>query len=92
MLTRAYAALTKQRPLTDLEQQQVDEIGARLTEEARQLVAEDVGFDEAKRGEIEALGAHLQSLPYYKAQAIAAGQGAENERLDMITEAKKCRG
>ena len=89
---RAYAALTKQRPLTDLEQQQVDEIGARLTEEARQLVAEDVGFDEAKRGEIEALGAHLQSLPYYKAQAIAAGQEAENERLDMITEAKRAEG
>ena len=52
---RVYAVLAKQRALSAEEQQQVDEIGTRLAEEARQLVTEDVGFARAKRGELEAL-------------------------------------
>ena len=89
---RVYAVLAKQRALSAEEQQQVDEVGARLAEEARQLVTEDVGFDRAKRGELEALSAVNSNLNAARSDALAAGQEAELRRLEALHEAKTAEG
>jgi hypothetical protein len=85
---RAYAALAKQRDLTDEEQRLVDEVGARLAKEAQGLVAEDVGLDEAKRKQIGQVDEKIKHLAEAKSAVITAAHDEEQKRLEARSEAK----
>jgi hypothetical protein len=85
---RAYAAVAKQRALTDEEQQRVDEVGRRLSLEAKKLVAEDVSLDQAKRDEIEKLGPVEQQLSASRRAAVESAQVQELKRATAEHDAK----
>jgi hypothetical protein len=89
---RAYAAVARHRALTSEEQSMVDEIGARLAEEARKLVDEDVHSAQTKRGELESLAAIHQNFEHDLAAATAGAIAEEQKRLDAISEAKNAEG
>ena len=85
---RTYAAVARQRALTSEEQDMVDEIGARLAEEARKLVEEDVLSAQSKRGELEALAAVPKNLQHEQTVAVATAAAEEQKRVDAAAEAK----
>jgi hypothetical protein len=88
---RAYAALKKQRPLKVEEQVLVDEIGGRLDKEAKELVAEDVGFVRDKQQEVATLDTERLRIAGEKAAALKDAEDFERVRDDLNQTVKKLR-
>ena len=67
---RVYAAVTKQRALTEDEQRAVDEIGRRLDAEAQSLASDDAAAIQEREGGLRVLSAERGTIASAAAMAV----------------------
>ena len=89
---RAYAAVAKQRALSEDEQRAVDEIGRRLDAEAQSLASDDVAAIQEREGGLRVLSAERGTIANAAVMAATAAEEAEQQRREAVHDAKEAEG